>query len=253
MTFSNSFQAISANFYHSRLSQKEKGIYTRIKLEIKQYLTEDGINHTLQLILISFNDTANLGMDESIPLLKAVFSFIRRRLTKGNTHEYKKLIQLLDSFNRSCGLRAQVLIGREKFLQTLSKMARKYSNNPLPICQECASITLDCLQAWSEAFSKYKTVFPYYEPIYLNLKSNYKFTFPLPEKDKSLVPIPIDISLLADKFPSISHGEDTSESDGGDDHFPTDSYTSENLGEICYTSRRFSDHFWGFPPLCIHH
>jgi hypothetical protein len=252
MTFSNSFQAISLNFHHSRLSQKEKEIYTRIKLEIKQYLTtEEEINHTLQLILISFNDTANLGMDESIPLLKAVFSFIRRRLPKGSPHEYKKLIQLLDSFNRSCGLRAQVLIGREKFLQTLSKMARKYSNNALPICQECASITLDCLQAWSEAFSKYKNIFPYYEPCYLTLKNNYKILFPPPEKDKSRVPIPIDISLLADKFPSINP---TSESNAGDDHFPTDSYTSENLGEICYTSRRFSDHFWGFPPpLCIPH
>jgi hypothetical protein len=173
----------------------------------------------VKLLVISFNDTASqLGMDESIPTLKQFMSFVRHRLIEGKPHEYKRLIHLLDAFIRNCGIRAQILIGRKKFLETIGDTARKYKGIPLPTCQECAAIAFDCIQAWSETFSRFKGVFPFYEEIYLKLKNNYKVQFPRPSNDKSRVPIPIDVQLLTEKFPARLYTDDgdTEDSSGSD-------------------------------------
>jgi hypothetical protein len=221
----------SVSFFFSRLSPKEQEILDKLKMETEHYLKADMYNvEYVRLLVISFNDTAELGMDESIPMLKNFISFIRHRLIEGKPHEYKRLIHLLDAFNRNCGFRAQILIGRQKFLNTVSETARKYKGMSLPVCQECASIAFDCIQAWSEAFSKFKHVFPYYEVTYLSLKNKFHIQFPRPEKDKSRVPIPIDVSLLADKFPSRMYADETDTLRSSDGE--SDNESAESVGKI---------------------
>jgi|Transcript_15348 hypothetical protein len=237
------------------LRSKEQEICDKLKAEVEGYLTTTQSDKGLiKLLMISFNDTARLGMDESIPLLKEFFSFIRHRLIEGKPQEFKRLVILLDNFIRNCGFRAQLLIGRQKFLNSLSEVARRYKATNNAICQEGSLLAFDCIQAWSEAFSGYKTYFPYYEETYLHLKTTYHIQFPRPENDPTRAPIPIDVFLIAEKFQTpvkYSDESDGTASDSSGEHSSIDQCTlaSTNISNqtVCYMKGRHSDSFWGSP------
>ncbi len=195
----------------SGLAGKEKNELSKMKMEVEEYLRIDDYNEEfVRLLVISFNDTYS-SSQESLCILKSFLSYIRNRLLQGKPHEYKRLIHLLDAFVRNCGIRAQILIGRKKFLQVISVTARKFKAMPMTACQECAAIALDCLQAWGEAFSEFKEVLPFYEETYLKLKNKYHLQFPRPAFDHTRVPIAIDVKLLTQKFPPHIYKEDLDE------------------------------------------
>jgi hypothetical protein len=183
-------------FFGLGLSSAEKEIFDKLKMEVEEYIKAPDMSEQLiMLICTSFNDTASLlGFEGSVPVLKQLFTFIRHRLLDGNTDQYKRLMYLLDSFVRQCGIRAQVMVGRKKFLQAVSLTARRYKTYYNSECQSCAALGLDCLQAWGEAFGPHKDVFPFYEEIYLKCKNKYNVLFPRPDHDPSRIPIRIDLS-----------------------------------------------------------
>lgn len=194
------------NWIGSDLRGQERLMFDDIKKDIIG-LVRSSANSTKQYIFSivkKFNKTDILGMDESIPLLKQVVKFLRHQLIEiTNPEVYLRIVQLLDALVRKSGIRAHVLIGRKRFLQTLSLTARKmrdhsrgYSGmqnlqqNRLKIqYQEASDYTFDCIQAWHEAFYELRQIFPYYNDTYLKLKNKYHIPFPRAENDPSRIPI----------------------------------------------------------------
>jgi hypothetical protein len=161
----------SLTFLLSGLTNYEKEICERMKQEVDEYLLNDKPEDLLKLLVSSFSDTLRLGLEESVPLLKNFLSFIRHRLMEGNPQEFKRLMALLDSYIRSCGIRAQVLIGRKKFLDTVVDTAKRYSKVPMSSSQECASYAVNLLEEWNLSFDEYRQHFPYYYAAVVRAKS----------------------------------------------------------------------------------
>jgi hypothetical protein len=197
--------------YHSptlwiseNLAPLEKAIYEDIKNEInKLFDKQTPLNNVMFNVVRKFNHTDHLGMDESIPVCKAVFKYLRHCLidTLSSTG-YLKVVHLLDALVRKSGIRVHVLVGRRRFLQTLSLTARQWKNRVNdPIAQEGAEFAVDCIQAWHEAFYDLRAIFPEYQICYYKLVYKYKIKFPRPEDDPSRLPIILeqadDVSLLA--------------------------------------------------------
>jgi hypothetical protein len=152
----------SLSFLLSGLTNYEKEICERMKQEIDEYLLNGNPQDLLKLLVSSFNDTQKLGLEESVPLLKNVLSFIRHRLMEGGPQDFKRLLTLLDSYIRMCGIRAQVLIGRKKFLDTIVDGAKRYSKVPMSSSQDCASSAVQLLEEWNVSFAEYREHFPYF-------------------------------------------------------------------------------------------
>lgn len=235
------------------LQKKEQEVCDKLQAEVEAFLTTSQLDKGLiRLLIISFNETARFGMDESIPILKSFFSFIRHRLIDGKPSDFRRLVILLDNFIRNCGFRAQILIGRQKFLRSLSEMARKHRGINNAVCQEGANMALDCIQAWSEAFKNFKQYFPYYEETYLELKNYYQIEFSRPENDPTRAPIPIDVFLIAEKFQTPvkynddSDGTASESSERSSDQCSLASTTIANQ-TVCYMKDKHSESFWGSP------
>ena len=191
------------SFFFLNFSRGEEQVYLKkLMREVEEYLSLDYYDENLvRLLIITINDSASLGQRKALATLKDFFSSIRRRLKTGKPHEYKRLIHLLDSFIRNCGMKAQSLIGQKKFLQVISITARKFRKRPITNYQECAAIALDCIQGWAESFRDYQQTYPHYLETYQELKEKYSIQFPRAEYDLTRIPIPVDVAALEDKFP----------------------------------------------------
>jgi hypothetical protein len=185
--------------YHSptlwigeNLAPLEKAIYEDIKNEINKLFDKNvPLNNVMFNVVRKLNHTDHLGMDESIPLCKAVFKYLRHCLidTLSSTGYYK-VVHLLDALVRKSGIRVHVLVGRRRFLQTLSLTARQWKRHANdPVAQESADFAFDCIQAWHEAFYDLRAIFPEYQVVYYKLVWKYKVKFPRPEDDPSRLPI----------------------------------------------------------------
>ena len=177
------------------LSIKEKYLFLEIKNEIHQLFTDEPTLHVIFNIVRLFNNTDVLGMDESIPVLRAVIKYVRHLLLDvWSPVSYLKLVQMIDALVRKCGIRAHVLIGRKRFLQTLSLTARRWSRyRPSnTAAHEAADFTFDCLQAWHEAFYDLRAIFPEYQMVYHKLVWKYRVQFPREEDDPSRIPIVLE-------------------------------------------------------------
>lgn len=186
-------------WYHSAtvwigegLPPNEKAIYIDIRNEINNLFTAKPTLHVLFDVVRKFNNTDVLGMDESIPVLKAVVKYLRHLiLDTYSPVAFHKIVQLLDALVRKSGIRAHVLIGRKRFLQTLSLVARQWKKKELNNvdAHEAADYTFDCIQAWHEAFYDLRAIFPEYQIVYFKLVWKYRVQFPRSEDDPSRMPI----------------------------------------------------------------
>jgi hypothetical protein len=180
----------------SQLPEKERAMFHAIKADINGLLSDKlkSLRKQIISIVFKFNETDVLGMEESIPLLKQVIKYCRHKVVDTTAPKtYIRLIQLLDTFMRKSGVRAHALIGRKKFLQTVSVTARRFKAFPEdPNFQDAADYTFDCLMAWHEAFLPLKELFPFYSQIYYKLKYKYKVKFLKMENDPSRPTIPLE-------------------------------------------------------------
>lgn len=182
--------------YHSptswvgtNLPPNERKLFEEIRRDINS-LFQSVIKTKAVIISIvkKFNATADsLGMDESIPLLKQVVKYLRHILIDCTSAEvYLRLIRLLDNMIRKCGVRAHALIGRKRFLQTVSLTARRWKQKINNVhAQEAADYTFDCILAWHEAFYPIRHLFPFYSQTFYKLKFKYNVRFLRPENDPS--------------------------------------------------------------------
>lgn len=179
----------------SNLSPKERQYFLGIIKEIRRLFVE---SEKTRKVLIQackkFILTDKMGMDASIPTLKAVVKYIRHSLIDTQVAMiYLRIIRLIDALIRKCGIRAHVLIGRKRFLQTVSLTARRWE---LPVnlvndphAQEAADFAFDCVMAWHETFYHHRQRFPYYSETYFKLKNKYHVKFQRQEHDPSRLPI----------------------------------------------------------------
>lgn len=199
----------SLSYLLSGLTNTEKEILDRMKAEVEAYMTATEPEGLLKCLASSFNETTKLGFEESVPVLKNFFSFIRHRIQDGSPHEFKRLLVLVDFFLRSCGFRAQVLIGRKKFLDTVYDTAKKYSKVPLSNAQESAFVAVNYLEEWSDSFSDYREEFPYYGEVYnkarMNIRVRYSGSPGGSDSGEAEKPkITIDLLALSRKYPSLA-------------------------------------------------
>jgi hypothetical protein len=197
--------AKTASMYlFSGLSNEEYEVCERMKIEIESYLQSDRPEELLKLLTSSFTDTVKLGVEESMPVLKNALSLIRHRLIEGSPQEYKKLLMLIDAYVKNCGIRAQVLVGRKKFLETVYDSAKRYSKSvTCPLSLECAVCALQRLEDWDNTFYEYSDKFPHYHEFYM--KSRWLgITVPTVEVDKKKVDrIYIDFAAISEKYPKL--------------------------------------------------
>jgi hypothetical protein len=174
------------------LAPKEKELFEGIKQEIRKLLNpKEDVEVAIFNTIRQFNRTDVLGMDESMPVLEAAVKYIRHLLADvPHPTVFLHLVQLVDGLVRKSGIRAHFLVGRKKFLQTLSIRARQFKKFATDeACQDAADFTFDCMQGWHEAFFDLKSLFPHFEAVYMKLLHKYHVQFPRSDNDSSRLPI----------------------------------------------------------------
>ena len=196
----------SLTFLLSGLTATEKEILDRMKMEVEQYLLQERPGDMLRCLASSFNETVKLGFEESVPVLKNFLSFIRHRMIDGNSQEFKRLLLLTDHYLRHCGYRAQVLIGRKKFLETIFEVAKRFSKVGLTGAHESAMIAVSTLGEWSHEFSEYRENFPHYSEVYNKAKMGIRVINVTPgsdSEDEGKPRINIDFTAIEKRYPAL--------------------------------------------------
>lgn len=200
----------SLNFLFAGMTATEKEMLERIKAEIEQYLLSEPSPDMMKLLVASFNDTNRLGVEESMPVLKNVFSFIRHRLIDGHIVEYKKLVELVDEYMKHCGLRAHVLVGRKKFLDTLYETAKKHSKSFNAPARECVMLVAQCFENWYHSFEEYNEQFPHFREYFVKTRClgvvvpAGSTQFPIrEEKEKDKDKIFVDYIAIVERYPNL--------------------------------------------------
>lgn len=173
----------------SVLQGVSKRQYMVIRDKIDNYnnkpITQENILEILDLI----ESVKEFGYKKAVPVLNEVVYFLRSALLSRNTDVVFHTLVLLDCIVKNSGYILHVMIGRRKFMKTMSLVARRSIMEPTLANQKVGLQALDCLQAWGEAFYPREQYYPYIYQTYLKLRHKYKIRFPRCDFDPTRVPI----------------------------------------------------------------
>jgi len=139
------------------------------------------------------------GSEKSIKAIQAIIDWLRVQLlvtgrpgSRLDRIEYTYVV--LDAIVKNCGYRAHLCVEKREVMKTLSLVARRLNDRPVdafPIRQSfhVASLALDILQGWGEAFTQRRGMYPNIFGTYQKLKFKYKVRFSRPDFDPTRVPI----------------------------------------------------------------
>lgn len=163
--------------------------YVVIREKIDHYnttpITEENIIEILDLI----ECVKEFGYKRAVPVLNEVVHYLRSCLLSTNTDIVFHTLVLLDCIVKNSGFILHIMIGRRKFMKTMSLVARRSIMEPSLAKQKVGLQALDCLQAWGEAFYPREQYYPYIYQTYLKLRNKYKIRFPRRDFDPTRVPI----------------------------------------------------------------
>eukprot|EP01032_Pedospumella_encystans_P013330 gene13330-15354_t len=132
------------------------------------------------------------GYARSVPVLSEVVHYLRSLLLSADTELVYHTLVLLDHIVKNSGFILHVMIGRRKFMKTMSHVARKHTAEIYYANKRVGNLALDCIQAWGEAFYPREEHYPHICHTYTKLKFKYKMHFPRPDFDPTRVPIFLD-------------------------------------------------------------
>jgi hypothetical protein len=168
------------------LPSTEKQLFHEIKKEIFQLFppSTENTRRITYLIVYKFIKTNILGFERSMPILRQLIKLLRHLLLDlPNPVSYLKVIQLIDLLIRKAGYRAHMLIGRKRFLQTVSLTARRWQDDGFPLSLQVSAFSFNCILTWYLAFKGLYIRYPFYTQTYLKLKNKYKIQFTKGEND----------------------------------------------------------------------
>ena len=174
------------------LQGSAKKQFTMIRSKIDFYnLCEIDSRHIV-VILDLIENVKTEGYARSVPVLSEVVHYLRSLLLSADTELVYHTLVLLDHIVKNSGFILHVMIGRRKFMKTMSHVARKHTAEIYYANKRVGNLALDCIQAWGEAFYPREEHYPHICHTYTKLKYKYKMHFPRPDFDPTRVPIFLD-------------------------------------------------------------
>ncbi len=169
---------------------REREHFGKIKQSIDYYMNNSINNANLLKIVDMIEESKAMGMSQSIPPLIEVVNLLRNQLMDSSPENVYKTIILLDVLIKNSGYRIHILIGRRKFMKTFGIVLRRHRshvNNALN--QRVSALAIDCIQAWGEAFTSRRSLYPHIYETYYKIRHKYHIRFPRPDFDPTRVPI----------------------------------------------------------------
>eukprot|EP01032_Pedospumella_encystans_P013188 gene13188-15199_t len=149
-------------------------------------------SRNIVVILDLIENVKTEGYARSVPVLSEVVHYLRSLLLSADTELVYHTLVLLDHIVKNSGFILHVMIGRWKFMKTMSHVARKHTAEIYYANKRVGNLALDCIQAWGEAFYPREEHYPHICHTYTKLKFKYKMHFPRPDFDPTRVPIFLD-------------------------------------------------------------
>jgi hypothetical protein len=205
-----------SDFVALNVGGNTKRVYLDIRKKIDHFLESRHLTDGSMLQVIdAFNETKNVagGFDESIPLCKLVFKYLRYRLCDNSHSGFYRITHLLNGMMRNCGIRAHVLIGRLLFLQTMAYRAVSFKKKS----PESAQFGYRCIREWATALEERGDLFPHYQKVLKELKkagfedTDQKFGV----TNSELMPIEMDPHYKLMQFGTMMNAGDFEEAEEG--------------------------------------
>jgi hypothetical protein len=156
----------------------QRKIFRNIKRQIDAYIGYFTLREScLREIVGVFNETIDIGIEESIPLCKQVIKYLRHKLCDCGVEGFRRIVHLLNALMINCGIRAHVLIGDLKFLRTITFQAAHFKLNRSVSYQAAADFAYKCLESWTLALHPRKDLFPFYQQTFDELQNRHLFSF----------------------------------------------------------------------------
>ena len=149
------------------------------------------VNHKNILIVIDNVNGISSGdySEESMSILSEFVSLLRVYLLSKNPDIVARTAILCDTLVKNCGSKIHILIGRRKFMKTMSIQSRRFLKRPERNFRDVALLLLDTIQAWGEAFYTRRILYPHIYGTYRQLRVKYGIQYPRPDNDPTRVPI----------------------------------------------------------------
>jgi hypothetical protein len=214
-----------ANWVGSSLQGAAKEQFQSLRRKIDLYNLETVTTENLVRILDAIEEVKSCGNDRAVIVLSEIVNYLRTLLLSRDTEVVFHTVILLDCIVKNSGFIMHILIGRRKFMKTLSLIARRHLNEPSQTHKRVGVFALDCLQAWGEAFYPRQEFYPHIYGTYLKLRTKYKVKFPRPDFDPTRVPIFLGVvsateRVIANKFNNevrVQYGSVTGKEDSKDE------------------------------------
>lgn len=173
----------------STLSGTARMQFINIRKKIDLYNLEPVSSENIITVLDEIEKVKDSGHNESLPVLGEVVNYLRTLLLHSDTEIVFHTVILLDCIVKNSGYLMHVLIGRRKFMKTLSLIARRHLSETSESHKRVGVYTIDCIQAWGEAFLSRSNHYPHIYQTYSKLRTKYFIKFPRPDFDPTRVPI----------------------------------------------------------------
>ncbi len=168
---------------------KEK--FSNLKQSIETFMIDTkNQNIILKIILDLIEETKDLKSSESFAILREMTSYLRIELLSNDPERVYNVIILIDVLINNSGFRMHILIGRRKFMKTFGLVLRRHLSHASSIPHQRVSyLAIDRLQAWGEAFTSRRTLYPHIYETYYKIIHKYHISFPRIYFDPARTPI----------------------------------------------------------------
>jgi len=133
---------IPTSWIGSQLRGDSRRHYESIKNAIDVFLHTPLNNSKILEIVDLIEATKSVGINRSIEILDPVVTFLRHKILHGDTQTVYYTILLVDVLVKNCAYRIHVLIGRKRFMKTLSLIARRNKERRDAVSQRIANLIL---------------------------------------------------------------------------------------------------------------
>lgn len=156
--------------------------------ELKQHID----NATVDLLLrpdweINIRVVDGVNACSSQSTINEIVFLIRKKFSASQPKTVYLALTLIEALVKNCGHRIYTAVNQDSFMKELGKVARKYHGKTGAENVEVASLALDIVQAWGEAFLPLQHRYPNIPRLYQDLR---KERMPFSSQyDKNRVPI----------------------------------------------------------------
>jgi hypothetical protein len=107
------------------LQPNQKRLFDLLVKEVDRYFDSNAKEKNMLEILDVIEETKGIGINESIPVLDELITFLRHKILYNESLIVYYTMILLDVMVKNSGYRVHILVGRKTFMKTLSLTARR--------------------------------------------------------------------------------------------------------------------------------